>query len=42
MDSLAKGINVTTVPQAIWNLETYIVANQDSLIANNTDNIGKL
>ena len=41
IDSLAKGINIITVPQAIQKLETYIT-NQDSLIANNIDNISKL
>jgi len=42
MDSLAEGINVITVPQAIQKLETHVVANQDSLIANDINNIGKL
>jgi hypothetical protein len=42
MDNLVKGIDITTVPQAIQKLETYVIANQESLIANKVDNIGKL
>lgn len=39
MDSLAEGIDVATVPQAIQKLETHVVANRDSSIANDADNI---
>jgi len=42
MDSLAKGIDIATVPQAKQKLETHIVTNQDSSITNDTDDIGKL
>ena len=42
IDSLAEGINVVTIFKAIQKLETYIVTNQDSSIANNIDNISKL
>ena len=42
MDSLTEGIDAATVPQAIQKLETHMVANRDSSIANDTDDIGKL
>ena len=42
MDSLAERIDVTTVPRARQKLETYVVANQESSIADKADDIGKL
>ena len=42
MDSLVKEIDVVTVLQAIQKLEIYVVTDQDSLIANDIDNISKL
>jgi hypothetical protein len=42
IDSLAEGINVMTVSKARQKLETYIVANQESSIADKADSISKL